>query len=448
MEDTRASQEFVCQKCGMPLPEERREFPWCECGWNLPEDPLDKLSGWKLKMEKLNRWLGEKQAAWDLRWLNRTPSRNFAWVIANAFMYFVGMLFEAGKILFFILVVLTAIAGVIIFFQNCLISLIPLIFSGLILYAWRPYKVWLGEKAKVHLVVHDRVLDAARGVAERMGISAPVIVNFSPWPVLHTGGVLRLLPYPKIERQITVGLPILAALTVTEFKVLIGHSLAEITGLRAVILPAAGNILNHVWRFFRFLTDSFLSLLFIIIFMIIPYGLFLMTIFGGIDVPTYALNVFITFTIPLVSVIIFLGILFWLIATWYRREILLIDRMVAKSFGRNALLQAFPKLWLIQRTFQRQWAGITNDFHRDQEKANLYVKFKQVWDGLPDAYKEKALQEVARDFPKLLYFYPTLSHRAGSLAGIPDRLTDTRPADSLLPGITDTGALITDDLWK
>jgi hypothetical protein len=202
---------------------------------------------------------------------------------------------------------------------------------------------------------------------------------------------------------------------------------------------------------FQSLADSFAGILLVIIVGLIPYGFVLygpFILLNGINPWIYARNVFLTFTVPLILFTLLFGSASWLAATWYRRSALLSDRIVAKSFGRNALIQALTKCLLIERTFQRQWLGIANDaVWRLEDKANLYKQFKTIWESFPDAYKEKSVREVSTGFPAFLYFLPTIHDRAELLKDIPNQLTDNRPAETLLPGITEIGADMAQDMF-
>ncbi len=439
--------QLVCPSCNAMLPEERREFPWCECGWNLPTDPLNELRGWRLSVGRMGRALGHLQDRLDARWILKNPTASLSWIALNGLMHSIGLLFIAGSVVLYIVLVGLAVFGILAFPQNCLLALLPLGISLPLLYAWRPYRAWIPKKARNAPEFHERVLDTARGVAERLGTAGPTAVTFSPWPVIHAGAMFRLTPLPHFERFVVVGVPMLYSLTVTEVKVLLGHAMLNTSSLKGILLPGIGKVLQYIWRIFDRLSGNFFGLLLSLVLLAVPLGCIMYApwfMFGLVSPGAYVANIFLQFGALLLGILVITASLIWPAATWYRRSLLLADKTIARSFGRNALLQALSKYRLVNRTFARQWAGLSSDAGWGKlPDANLYTAFQRMWNSLSPAYKERSLREVAIDYPTFIYFEPTLKSRAELVQAISNQLTDDRPADTLVPSIGEIGQELT-----
>ena len=104
--------ELVCPHCSALLPEERREFAWCECGWNLPADPLNEMRGWERFAGKVSRTLGHLQNRQDAKWIRRNPTGSPSWIALSGLMYSIGILFILGAALLYMLLVGLAIFGI------------------------------------------------------------------------------------------------------------------------------------------------------------------------------------------------------------------------------------------------------------------------------------------------------------------------------------------------
>jgi hypothetical protein len=142
----------------------------------------------------------------------------------------------------------------------------------------------------------------------------------------------------------------------------------------------------------------------------------------------------------------------WLAARWHRRQTLLVDQLVAKEYGRNVLLQALPKLWVVRRCFDSRWHGMAKyvawQAKHEPEKANLYKLFRDEWQAIPDPLKDKLYQQVMVGFRSLFYYEPVFSDRRDLLAGFRARFVDDKPAAQLLPHITEIGSQMTLDMMS
>ena len=71
-----SGKELICPRCESLLPSDRFEFRWCECGWNLPSDPIEEWRGWRRLWGRIDRRFGKLQADRDAIWLRREGAQN------------------------------------------------------------------------------------------------------------------------------------------------------------------------------------------------------------------------------------------------------------------------------------------------------------------------------------------------------------------------------------
>jgi len=281
------------------------------------------------------------------------------------------------------------------------------------------------------------------------------VATFTYWPTLAiTVRIVWSFP-PHLERSIVVGLPVLAILSVSEFKALVGHALVCSDSFKAWLSRYIERVLRGFWKVVQPLSTSFGSMAVALFWLLLPFSLCLITAaLLSTNVVDFALlgrgvqsmlKIISVFIIPLIPVWLTSGILLWLAALWYRRETLIADRIVAREYGRNVLLRTLSKLWAAQRTFDRQWYPMVREVRQTPEKANFFTQFRDRWTNLPDDYKDKMFREVTVGFRSLLYFAPVFEDRAKLLSDLPNRLSDDRPASMLQPQITELGARMARD---
>src|SRR5512138_1939863 len=189
-------QDFICPSCKAHLPEERRRFPWCDCGWNLPPDPLTEMHGLARLSGRIDRALGHFQDRMDARWLRKNPVESVSWSLLSGLMYLIGLITIFGIAALYIGAIRLALFGVAAIPQNCLMAIIPLAISVPLIYYWRPYGPFFQRTRGTELEIYESVLESARSVAQRLGLDPPVAIIFWPWPDVYAGAHLRLLPYP------------------------------------------------------------------------------------------------------------------------------------------------------------------------------------------------------------------------------------------------------------
>jgi hypothetical protein len=271
---------------------------------------------------------------------------------------------------------------------------------------------------------------------------------------------------PRLERVVVIGLPVLAVLNVSEFKAIVGHALVSMDGARVWFLPATERVLRWCWDALRMLGRFWGALRWlaggskegtarlVLHLMAILLCVFVSSILDNyyVDKPPPVLESVVlivgVIVIPSLVILLVTGPVLWLAALWHRRQTLLADRVVAEAYGRNVLLRALPRSWVVQRAFGEQWGSMIGQVRWTPKQANLYVQFRNWWTNLSDVDKEIVYRGVIVSFRSLLYFAPTFQDRAASLAHLSDKLFDDRPAAQLLPHITELGADMTKDMWK
>lgn len=457
---TPSSADFLCPRCNAPLPEVRRSFPWCECGWNLPSDPVDELRGWQRMWGRLSRWLGQLQARRDAAWLrHESPQKRIGWRLLILLIFFFGSLVALIPVGLFACL---AALGLLVWQVNACVALALLTsVVVLVVYFWvpRPTVRFVGRRHRpAPEIVHTGVPEAVVGVADRFGVSKPNMAVFTHLPTLGvTVRIVWSFP-PHLERGVIVGLPVLATLSVSEFKALVGHALVCSDSFKAWLSRYIGRALRGFWNVVQPLSISFGSMAVGLLWFLLPFSLCMVVAVllrtRAVDLAILGqgvqsmLEIIGIFVVPLIPVWLILGILLWLAALWYRRETLMADRIIAKAYGRNVLLRALSKLWAVQRTFDRQWAPMAREIRRTPEKANFFTQFRDRWANLPDDYKDRAFREVTTGFRSLLYFEPVFEDRAALLSDLPNRLADDRPASVLQPQITELGARMARDCFE
>ncbi len=461
-------EEFLCPRCQTVLPKQRQSAPWCECGWNLPADPVEQLQGWERAWGRVNRWFGKLQARRDARWLSRdAPQRRLGWRLLTVFIYLLAPLFAIVKVGLYLLPISCVIWAISIWHRSRILALLMLFAVALAAVPWSLSKLkWLLDQIRhkarppayeppQHLspATYSQVLKAARGVAERLDVVPPDMVILSLWPVIGPVRHIQWAFPPRIERGLVVGLPVLAVLNVSEFKALVGHILTFFNGPRIWLLPAIERVLDWCWATAIRLMEGSARAVFFALALGIPILSCISLCFltsGETQLSTTtwtkSFRTIGLIVAPFFFIALVASVILWLAALWYRRQTLLADRAVAQAYGRNVLLRALPKLWVAGRSFSRHWRAMAQEAQRTPEQANLYAQFEKRWTNLPDPLKEKAFREVTVEFRSLLYFKPVLQDRAMLLAPLPNKLFDDRPATRLLPQITQIGAAITQDL--
>ncbi len=457
MDRVTQDEKSSCPRCHTTLPPERRSFPWCECGWNLPADPVEKLRGWRQLLGRITRRIGAFQARRDVAWLgHESPHRRLDWYLMTAVVFTLALVSVLIRVGLFVALLWCVVLAIRVWQYNRIAAAILLLIIAAIVYLRSPRLSWLARRNRSPIqIVHERVLGAVVDVAKRLDVDPPHTVAFTLLPSMGVTRRVRWTLPPRLERVMVVGLPVLAVLNVSEFKAIVGHVLVCMDGAKVWFLSATERMLHWCWNALRWIVDASRGMM---IRMILSLAPILLCVFVGgvldnyVDKPPPILGAVLllikSVVIPLLTVLLVVGTILWLIALWYRRWILLADRVVAEAYGRNVLLRAIPKLWAARRTFGQQWASMLDQVQWAPAQANLYRQFRDGWANLPSAYKEKAYREVTVGFRSLLYFRPTFQDRVASLAQFPNKLFDDRPAAQLLPRITELGADMTNDMWK
>jgi len=451
-----SNRELVCPKCQSSLPADRRSFPWCECGWNLPPDPMEEWHGWKRLWGRINRRLGKLQAERDAIWLGHENAQHrLGWQFLTTLVFLLGplsMLIQIGLLLLLAGCLAIAINAL---ESNCITSLILFSFVAWVLLIWRPDRFLrrLRRRSRRSLnIEQESVLETLVGVAQRLEVNPPTAIAFTPLPYMGISLAFQWTFPPRLERIFVVGLPVLAVMNVTEFKAVAGHILATLDGTRVWFLPAAGRVLRWCWGVMQMLLAGAQIVIMLGAMLVAPFLIcFLLAVVvrGNAEIPQYVTGKLggwaIQIAVLLLAVAVIFGGVLWLAALWYRRNTLMADRKVATAYGKNVFSRALPKLWVAQRSFGRQWGPMLGGGKWGEEELNLYAQFRDRWLNLPAAFKEKAYREVTVGFRTLLYFEPVFEDRMILLVNVPDKLFDDRPAAQLLPFITDLGADITRD---
>jgi hypothetical protein len=371
-------------------------------------------------------------------------------------MFVLSPLFVLAQLSLHLLLVVLVILAWDIWDYNCVTSVVLLLTVVFIVYVWRPIRLsQFRRRGSVLPIAQERVLATTRGVAERLGTTPPNAVLFSHLSIVGVTGRVRWSMPPRLERSVIVGLPALAVLSVSEYNAFIGQALVCNDGAKLWLLPVAGRVLRWFWRVLQWiLGGSFLSIIILFVLNLVPILLCLVTgilLGSNVEAPRVMVemltNILVLFVVPVIALFPIIAIVLWLASLWYRRQTLLADQMVAKAYGRNVLLRALPKLWAAQRTFDRQWSPMAREVKRTPEKANFFTQFRDRWTNLPDDYKDRAFREVTTGFRSLLYFEPVFEDRAALLSDLPNRLSDDRPASTLLPQITELGARMAKDYF-
>ena len=468
MDKATQDETFSCPHCHAALPPERRSFPWCECGWNLPADPIKQLRGWKRRWGQITRRIGDFQARRDAAWLDReSPHRRPGWhllTIAVLTLALVSILIQGGLVAVLVWCVILALK---VWQYNYVASVILLLIVAAVVYLLFPRLSWLARRNRSSpLIAHERVLRTVVDVSKRLGVDPPHSVAFTPLPSVGVTRRVRWTMPPRLERVVVVGLPVLAVLNVSEFKAIVGHALVCMDGARVWFLPATERVLRWCWGALRVLGRFWGALRWLaggskegIGRLVLHLMAILLCVFVSsaldnyyIDKPPPILESVVLImgvvVIPSLVVLLVAGPVLWLAALWHRRQTLLADRVVAEAYGRNVLLRALPRLWVVQHAFGQQWGSMIGQVRWTPKQANLYVQFRNWWTNLSDVDKEIIHRGVIVSFRSLLYFRPTFQDRAASLAHLSDKLFDDRPAAQLLPRITELGADMTKDMWQ
>ncbi len=444
------TKDFICPSCKATLPGKRQDFPWCECGWNLPADPLKQMHGLPRLIGRVNRALGHWQDNMDARWLQKNPVESLSWSILSGVIYLIGLISIFGTAALYVGAIGLALFGVAAIPQNCLMALIPLAISLPLLYFWRPYASWFQRTHVTQLEIYESVLKTARGLAKQLGLAPPAAFIFSPWPEVYSGAAFRLLPYPHIERYIRVGMPFLSVLSMTELKVLMARAMATSSGARGLFLPSIGKAFRLILQLFDRVSSGILDLAIYLFFVSLIVGLVAYApwfILGRVSVSAYASSLALNIAAGAALLLLITTGLVWLAATWFRRAVLLADRNVAWLFGRNSVLHTELMGRLVKRTFEQDLPRLMNDARSRPPEGDIFTEFRRMWKTMSPEHREKCLRELAIEYPELLYFESTLKARAELLKGVPDKPMDDLPASQLLPDMRLISRIITDFMF-
>jgi hypothetical protein len=345
--------------------------------------------------------------------------------------------------------------------DSCIVSIGLLAFVAFIVHYSRPvvlpdFSQFRPQRAPPIDHPPERMFEEIMAVAARLGASPPKMLSLTPSPVLQVDIGFHWGFPPRLMRRLTVGLPILATMNMSEFKAAAGHTMAFNSGGAVWFLPAASRVLRWCWRAIDWILDQAWDDFFLIAVMLMSLVSCLLlcsTTTGDIEVPFIILGIGLRFLaalgVPVFVAMLTTAMIVWLVARWLRRRTLLVDQLVAKHYGRNVLLQALPKVWATQHWFDLLWPSLARDSYRNlmmRRSANTYVSFRDWWAGMPKPLYDKTYQQVTTGFYSLFYYVPVFSDRRELVAQAPVRLVDDRSAAQLLPYITEIGEQMTADL--
>ena len=385
----------------------------------------------------------------------QTPIRRIGWWLLTAMMHLLAPIPLILRLGLLLALSFISVVAIMVWQGGCVVSIVLLALVAVAAHHYRPINLPdLRRRRALSIdLPQERVLETVTAVATRLGVTPPTMLSLTPFPVLQVGMGIQWTFPPRLGRRLTVGLPVLATLNISEFRAATGHAMAFTSGGAVWFLPAALGVLQWCWKAMNWVLDNALDSLALTVIYMSPFvACLLLSMVLGQDVfvPLTIVGIGVRFVgifgLSCLAILLPAAMIVWLAACWNRRHTLLVDQLVAKEYGRNVLLQTLPKLWVMQRWFDKQWSNMVKYAKEEPQEANLYLQFRDRWAGVPEPLKEKMYNGVTVGFRSLFSYVPVFSDRKELLAQAPVRFLDDKPAAQLLPHITEIGGQMTLDM--